>query len=358
MAYLVYKQNADYCVFSDKRRKHWIRIGNVDKKTAKQILKRLEIERILGRLNITDSQKITLFEFIEKYLDYSRVNKSETSYNRECEVIRHFKRFFGNPTLDKITTERIEEYKSLRVKEGMKPATVNKELAVLRFMLRKAVEWNYLRDNPFKGIKMLKVTKQPVRFLTQEEIDRLIECASLWLKPILIVLRNTGLRRHELLNLRWKDIDFDNKTILVTSRKTNSFRIIPMNQELYQTLLWLKDNYPLPYMDKTIPRQVNQMDYVFCHPNGNTLKEFKRSFYNACRKAGIKAYPHLFRHTFASHLVMNGVDLVSVKELLGHTNITTTMIYAHLSPSYKANTVERLPWSKPKIALVKNSSQS
>ena len=87
-------------------------------------------------------------------------------------------------------------------------------------------------------------------------------------------------------------------------------------------------------------------------PNGDKLASIKHSFYNACQKAGIKASPHMLRHSFASHLVMNGVDIVSVKELLGHTQLSTTMIYAHLSQCYKASTVEKLPWGKPKLAVI------
>ncbi len=177
----------------------------------------------------------------------------------------------------------------------------------------------------------------------------------MWLRPILIVLRNTGMRIHELLGLRWDDIDFNRRCITVRSSKTNSFRVIPMNQELYQTLEWLSNHYPLPSIEEVLPRQENQKEFVFCMPDGNQLESIRKSFYNACRKAGIKASPHMLRHSFASHLVMNGVDLVSIKELLGHTQISTTMIYAHLSTSYKAETVEQLPWIKkePKLKVVK-----
>jgi len=97
-------------------------------------------------------------------------------------------------------------------------------------------------------------------------------------------------------------------------------------------------------MDKTIIRNDCQKLYVFCKLDRSKIKSIRHSFKKACRKAGIKASPHTLRHSFTSHLVMNGVDLVSVKELLGHSQISTTMIYAHLSASYKASTVEKLPW--------------
>lgn len=221
-------------------------------------------------------------------------------------------------------------------------------------MLNKAVEWGYLKDNPYKGTKMLKLTKKPARYLTVEEMQRLLDNASPWLKPMLFVLRNTGIRVHELLNLKWHEVDFDRQCITARSDKTRNYRVIPITQELTQTLHWLRDNY-IYQQAKIIPRQESQLDYVFCDPDGTKLKRMQHGWYNCCKKAGITANLHMFRHSFASHLVMNGVDLPSVKELLGHTQISTTMICSHLSQQQKANAVERLPWAQtqPGLTLVK-----
>ena len=91
-------------------------------------------------------------------------------------------------------------------------------------------------------------------------------------------------------------------------------------------------------------RHADQKEYLFCLPDGSRVKSIKNSFKKACTRAGIKATPHTIRHTFASHLVMNQVDLVSIKELLGHTSISTTMIYSHISNEHKSNSVSKLPW--------------
>jgi len=238
----------------------------------------------------------------------------------------------------------IESYKTKRLKDGLKPATTNRELRLISNMLNKAIEWNFLINNPFVGITFLKSNHVPVKFLGVEEIDKLVGFSSMWLRPILIVLRNSGMRTHELLNLKFSDIDFERKTMIVRSLKTNSFRVIPMNQELFDTLVWLRNNCCHPNTNKILPRADHQKVYVFCKLDGNKPDSIKTSFNKACRKAGLKANPHMLRHSFASHLIMNGVDIVTVKELLGHSQISTTMIYAHLSPSYKANTVEKLPW--------------
>ena len=156
---------------------------------------------------------------------------------------------------------------------------------------------------------------------------------------------NTGMRRGELLNLRFDDIDYDRKTITVISLKTNNYRIIPMNIELYNIVKWLKLNYVNPKNQKIILRQPQQRNYLFCKPDGTKLKGIRTSFNKACKKAGVSATPHTLRHTFASHLIMNGADLVTIKELLGHSSISTTMIYSHLSEEHKARSIEKLNWN-------------
>ena len=161
---------------------------------------------------------------------------------------------------------------------------------------------------------------------------------------MLIVLRNTGMRVGELLRLRLNDIDIDNKSLMVRSTKTNNYRIIPINSELEDTLLWLIHNYVEPRNFTVSLRSDKQSIYLFCHPDGSRIKSIRHSFNNACRRAGIKATVHILRHSFASHLVMNGVDLVSIKELLGHTSINTTMIYSHVSDTHKIKSVAKLPW--------------
>jgi integrase/recombinase XerC len=157
-----------------------------------------------------------------------------------------------------------------------------------------------------------------------EEMDKLYESASPWLKPILVVLRNTGIRLHELLNLRWKDLDFNRHCITVRSDKTNSYRVIPINAELKETLLCLKDWYINPEGMTLSPRQDNQRLNLFCNINGSKLgsiEPIRTPFKTMCRRAKIKASPHQYRHSFASHLVMAGEGLASVKELLGHTQM-------------------------------------
>ena len=250
--------------------------------------------------------------------------------------------FFGDIQLDKIDNRYVENYKSKRLSDGLAPVTINRELTVLRFMFKKAKEWNYLTRVP--AVNDLKISAKPVRFLSEDEIKRLLDGSSPWLRPMIIVLRNTGMRVGELLGLKLDDIDMDNKLIVVISTKTKNYRSVPINSELADLLNWFICHYIDPRSMNISLRKNRQSHYLFCHPDGSRIKSIRHSFNNACKHADIKANIHMIRHSFASHLVMNGVDLVSIKELLGHTSISTTMIYAHVSDQHKIKTVEKLPW--------------
>jgi site-specific recombinase XerD len=169
---------------------------------------------------------------------------------------------------------------------------------------------------------------------------------------MLLVLRNTGLRKSELFNLKWEDVDFTKNLLLVRNRKGNSYHSIPMNEELRTTLLFLRDNYITP-KGEIVPREEHQREHVFCLPDGRPHKSFRTSFEKAVRKSGLRdVSPHTLRHTFASHLVMNGVDLPTVQHLLGHKTIIVTLMYAHLSSEHIARAVEKLSWAKPELKVV------
>jgi site-specific recombinase XerD len=342
MASLVYKHKSYYAVFSINSKRKWVKLGRVNKKEASKLLRQLELEHIKGKLSLNHTKPIYLHDYLNEYFTYCKTNKALSTYERETYIISGIKSFFGNILLDKIDNRGVEKYKSKRLSDGLQSVTINRELTVLRFMLRKAHEWKYVDIMP--AINTLKVPNKPVRFLSQEDIKRLLDSSTPWLRPMIIVLRNTGIRVGELLRLRLNDIDMDNKLILVRSTKTNNYRMIPINSELENILKWLSLYHVEPRHFKVSLRKGKQFEYLFCHNDGSRVKCIRHSFNNACNRAGIKATIHILRHSFASHLVMNGVDLVSIKELLGHSSINTTMIYSHISNEHKINTVSKLPW--------------
>lgn len=344
MASLAYKHNSYYAIFSINGKKKWIKIGRVDKKEARKLLKQMELEHIRGKLEINETKEILFYDYIDQYMSYCKTNKASSTYAREMQAIKSLKSFFGNICLPKIDNKSIEDYKSQRKSKGLSTSSINRELTVLSVMLKKAVQWNYLNRIPV--ISILALPKRPPRYLSLDEMNTLLDCSTEWLRPILIILRNTGMRIGEVLQLRFKDIDLVNNLILVRSQKTKNYRVIPINCELREILEWLHKYYVHPNTMQISIRHANQRSYIICHPDGTKVKCIKNSFNKACKRAGIESTIHMIRHTFASHLVMNQVDLISIKELLGHSSISTTMIYSHVSRDYKDKTVARLPWVK------------
>jgi integrase len=234
--------------------------------------------------------------------------------------------------LSKLTAAAIEKYKVHR-SQGVKAATVNRELALLKHMLTKAVDWGYLKQNPTKSVKLLKEPPGRLRYLEPEEIERVLEACDdpqvPYLRAIVVVALHTGMRLGEILGLRWGDLDVRHRLISITGIKNNERKTIPINEILYEELA-------------TLPRHVTS-PYLFCHPDGAPILRIDRSFHSVLTRAGIEGFRfHDLRHTFASHLVMRGVPLETIGALLGHKDPKMTKRYAHLSPTTLKDAVTTL----------------
>lgn len=339
------KSGVWYAVFTKNYRQKWIKIGRMSKTSAKEALRKLEEDHEKKKFGLFNEKDIPFAEYSKEYLEFSKSNKAVSSYERDITSMKNLVSYFGTRYLSQITPNFIEKYKVKRLKE-VAPRTVNIELRCLSHMFTKALEWEYIPDSPYKGIKLLTFQKKPPRFLTKDEVQLLLENSSNWLRPIFIVMLNTGIRESERARLRFKELDFDKKRLLVHSPKTKNYRAIPMNEQVEETLSWLKENYISLNSYKTLERKPHQKEYVFCNEDGSPVLKIKKALANACKKAGLKGVtPHTLRHTFASHLVMSGVDLSTVQRLLGHTSISTTMVYSHLTEDHLARGVDRLIWT-------------
>jgi integrase len=209
----------------------------------------------------------------------------------------------------------------------------NRHVACLKHMITKAVEWEMAPEqtlNRIRKVKQLAEHNRRLRYLSVEECQILINVCVPHLKPIVVMALNTGMRKEEMLSLRWdKHVDLKHGFILLDTTKSGERREIPINETLQQTL-------------QALVRRVHS-PYVFTDANGKRFPDVKRTFHSACQRAGIKDFRfHDLRHTFASHLVMAGVDLPTVKELLGHKTLSMTLRYAHLAPSHKVKAVAAL----------------
>lgn len=313
----------DYYVNGKRKRE---RVGT-NKKVAEQALAKRQVQIAEHRfLDIQKSPKTQFDAFAGTYLEYAKANKQ--SWQRDVHSIQRLREVFGGKPLSDITPLALETYKSARLKQ-VSPATVNRELACLKHMFTKAIQWQMATSNPVRQVRMLKENNQRLRYLTNDEAQRLLAALPERVRPVVVCALYTGMRRGELLRLQWADVDLQQRLIFVRQSKNGDKREIPIADALLTVLRTLDPS----------------TEYVFSYGNGNRIRSVREAFDRAVKRCGILNYHfHDNRHTFASHLVMAGIDLLTVKELMGHKSITMTLRYAHLSPDHKRKAVEALAY--------------
>lgn len=240
-------------------------------------------------------------------------------------------KFFKGEFLLSITPSDIEDYIGERRKECVSNATINRELACLKKMYNLAIKWGEAKKNPVNDVEFLEEPPGRTRFLSEEEALRLINCSSDHLKPIVITALNTGMRLGEILSLRWNQVYFKNVIepyLEIAKTKNNKKRFIPLNDDMVDLFKSLEDN---------------GSPYVFLGTHGDRLTTVRKPFVKSLKQAGIKDFRfHDLRHTFASHYVMNGGDLLALKEILGHSDLKMVQRYAHLASSHKRRQINNL----------------
>ena len=270
--------------------------------------------------------KMKLLELVDLYLQYSKTKKR--SYIRDCGLTKNLLEYFG-PEADvtKIKPLEIEQYQGKRKDEGRALRTINREVACLKAMYNKGIAWGRLKENPAARVRLFKEQNTKVRFLTGEEIKKLLDVSAPYLRNIIIFALNTGMRKKEIMHLEWQDVDLVTKIINVKDTKSGEDRKIPVNTVLNTLLNALERPYAR----------------VFLGREGREVENIRMAFKTALKRAVIENFRfHDLRHTFASQLVMSGVDIKSVMELLGHKSLEMTTRYAHLSPSHKSAAVEKM----------------
>jgi integrase len=298
----IYKRGKNYYVdFWFKGQRVRESIGPT-KKDAEKVIRKKTTEIIENKyLDIRkDPDPVKFHNFEKEYVQWSKANKKPSTCKRELYIIQLFDAEFKGKDLQDITTWQIEKFKSKR-KETCKPASVNRELLLLKHMLSKAVEWKRMKENPGRDVKCLKGMTKRVRFLMPDEIQKLLsKCDGLLtglLKPIVTVALHTGMRKGEILTLKWNQVNFDQGIISLEDTKNHERRDIPMDETVKATLRNVKRKGDLVFPS----RNQTRIEYATIH----------LAFREALEKAGITDFRfHDLRHTFASNLVMQeGVEL-------------------------------------------------
>ena len=312
--------------------------GTTDRKEAKALEAKWRLSTFKEQQ--WDEQPERTFD--ELMLAYLKATKStKPSHGRDICSMRHLRPVFGGRRLSEIDTVTIRSYIRQRRSDGAAASTINKEIGVFSSAISYAQKergWRVL--NPVKGIR-LKEPAGRVRWLTNAESQALIEAASddpraRHLPDFITLALHTGMRKGELLGLEWCRVDLQRNLVYLEAEhtKTKRRRSIPINADARSALL----NRARHRAD-----QCPDSPWVFCHRGGQRIQDVKTSFATACRRAAIANFRiHDLRHTCAAWLVQAGTPLDRVRDLLGHTSITTTEIYAHLSPDNVREAVDLL----------------
>ncbi len=317
------------------------RVNELPLTSAKHIAGKLRTQIIENQY--LEKEEVPLFsEVAEKYLEWyktERVNASRRTIRETERRVKKLLETFGDKSLDYFSEFLIESYKQERLKEGVKPSTVNRELNILRAILHKAKEWG-MYSGELPKIKTYRVDDERVRYLSPEELKALIDACPDWFKPVVKFACLTGLRASELFSLTWDMVNLSQGYITVPAKysKTKETKSIPLHPKALEVLREVKAWQEKKGIDH---------GYVFTNRMGKPYsvegQGYKRVFRSACKKAGIEDFRfHDLRHTFASYLVMRGVDFYTVQELMRHSSPKMTKRYAHLSPEHIRKELEKV----------------
>ncbi|MDD5428771.1 MAG: tyrosine-type recombinase/integrase [Candidatus Omnitrophica bacterium] len=297
-----------------------------DRTTAKYLQAKNDQNHIEGKYITVDADVKTVLEEYKLAGEHQKGKRT----NREDEArIRNFIDWTHIQKIKDISEKNLQDYFNERIKTGLKLNTINRYRASIKAFLNFSIRRKYIYENPLRYIKEYKVPKNPPRFLTKDEISAVIkEAKKTDLYPMVATAIYTGMRRAELFALEWQDLDFKQNIITVRNKsdfttKSKKFRIIPISPILR------------PILVKIRQKEGHCFDII------NQRRVVNRILRNAKVKNTGIAW-HLFRHTFGTQLAMAGVDVVTIKELMGHESVETTMIYLHAVGSHVKDSIGKL----------------
>jgi len=337
---------SDFWCNGDRYKKSW---GAISKTVAKEKDRKFRTEVLEGKHNLK-SKKVLFETFIEKYLEFARLNKKPKSAKRNEVSINMLMPHFKGVMLNSINPLMLERYKKDRKEKGRAPGTVNRDIDCIKNMMKKAVEWGFLSQNPLRDVKRLREKSEKMWVLTPEEENRLLEACQnspqrkkgKYLRDLVLFALHSGMRESEIFNVRKDRVDLKNRFVLVIDTKNNESRKVPVNDTLMEIL------------ERRMGDQGS--DYIFHNSKGKKLTVLTSAFWYAIRKTGLTRIEsekmirfrfHDLRHSFGSRLGMAGKDLKTIMEIMGHKTTKVAMMYQHPMPSHKLEAVKTLDQVPP-----------
>ncbi len=323
-----------YIIYNDEGRQRWKSTGCSLKSDA---LKQLTDFKTL----LSSKPKVkTLQVFTEEFLSYAGVNYAKATVDMFRVALRNLQKVTGNCTLVEITPWHVDQYKTERLKE-VSPVSVNVELRALRSICFVALRWRLVESNPFSKVQLVRVPEAEPTYFTKDDFQKFLSLIKEeWFKGLIVFAVVTGMRRAEVINLRWQDVDLARRLVHIHSSPTfrvkcGKKRTVPLNDVAIQ-LLTAKSC------------TAGASDYVFALAGRQLLPGFvTHKFKKYIRLSGLngRLHFHCLRHTFATWLVQDGVSIYEVQKLLGHSSVVVTQIYSHLVGSQLHSAVNRIAFA-------------
>lgn len=316
--------------------------GTDNRKLAERIFAKIQTQVTENKwFDIDHSKQRTLREMIERYDREYSAQRKYYPRKRDKSVFKNLYSYFGEScTLGEIE-QKVGGYEQFRRAKGISPATVVKELGLLRTMFNIArKQWRWKIANPVSDIKLPKVRNERVRYLSEDEYKRLFEALEAseekWLKPLVIIAIDTGLRLTNLCDLTWTEVKLFGRIITLDAEamKNDDYLGVPLTDQALQVF---KELHKTPCLS----------GHVF-HDGGKKLydRQVQRAFREVLKKAKIGNFRfHDLRHTFASYLRQKGVDLHTISKLLGHKDLRMTRRYAHLNVDALREAISKLDFT-------------
>jgi integrase len=335
--------------YTDARgKRHWEKVGRrsdaitlLAKRKHEKLLRKKLPEALRGRA-------VTFGEVADKAKHYSEESHTPQHHHQFEIKLQIIGKQFNDLPAEGITSEDIQAWLLEQCDErGWTPATRNRYRDAFSLVFRKAVENHVLTVNPATLVKAKPEHNERVRFLSAAEETKLLSALHKdWAQyvPAFLVSIHTGMRAGEQFQLKWRDVSLERRLISLPKTKSGKARHIPLNAIACSALQERKrTQQDHAARQKTKGQEHAEQAYVFRDAGRDSQHNYRRWFNEALTEAKIKDYSwHCNRHTFASRLVMAGVDLRTVAELMGHSNIQMTMRYAHLAPQHNRAAVDRL----------------
>lgn len=317
---------------------HEVRLAvGPSKRQAELALGKVKTEMVEGRfIEPAKGHKLTFGELAERYLrEHSAVRKNEKGRRNDGYLVKQLLPAFGSLRIMAVTPERVTGYIMEERMKGLKPATINRRLVLLKHAFVMAKMWGLIRHNVMAEVRQLPEHNRRLRYLQPEEFQCLLQELPEYQRPIVLLAAHTGMRRGEILAVRWDEVNLAGRMMTLSSTKNGDIRGVPLNATVVAALRDLL---------RERVRRGSGSPYVFVNPlTGDRWQDLGRTFEGAVRRAGIQDFTfHDLRHTAASWLVMSGADLLTVASILGHKDIRMTQRYSHLSPEHRLKAVEAL----------------